>query len=90
MLDKCDKQIDSYESRVGTSLDHIAIDAEGRMSVGDLERALRLIKHAPDENAIEGIVKKLDVDSDSFVVLEDVLGLVKEEGLGKNVIHTQL
>lgn len=82
MLDKIDKQIASYDSRVGTSLDHITIDSQGRMSVDDLERALGLIKHAPDEEAIGGIVKKLDVDSDGLVVLEDVLGLVKEEGLG--------
>jgi len=83
MLDKIDKQIESYDSRVGTSLDHINIDAQGRMSVGDLERALGYIKHAPDAEAIDGIIKKLDVDNDGLVVLEDVVGLVKEEGLGE-------
>ncbi|KAG8863085.1 hypothetical protein FRB96_009265 [Tulasnella sp. 330] len=82
MLDKIDKQIASYDKRMGKSLDHINIDHEGRVTVGELERALKLIKHAPGDDVIEGIVKKLDVDSDGLVVLEDVLSLVKDEGLG--------
>ncbi|KAG8906052.1 hypothetical protein FRB99_007709 [Tulasnella sp. 403] len=82
MLDKIDKQIASYDSKVGLSLNHINVDSEGRLTVGDLERALKLIKHAPGDDLIAGIVKKLDVDSDGYVVLEDVLALVKDEGLG--------
>ncbi len=82
MLDKIDKQIDSYDSKVGSSLNHINVDSEGRLTVGDLERALKVIKHAPTDEIICGIVKKLDVDSDGHVVLNDVLDLIKEEGLG--------
>ncbi|KAG8935935.1 hypothetical protein FRC02_005410 [Tulasnella sp. 418] len=82
MLDKIDKQIEAYDSKVGTNLGHVAVDEQGRITIADLERALKLIKHAPGEDVIAGIVKKLDVDSDGLVVLEDVLGLMKEEGLG--------
>ena len=63
-------------------MDHINIDQEGRVAVCDLERALKLIKHAPEDDVVSGIVKKLDVDSDGFVPFADVLSLVNEEGLG--------
>ncbi|KIO34413.1 hypothetical protein M407DRAFT_16936 [Tulasnella calospora MUT 4182] len=82
MLDKIDKQIESYDSKVGVSLDHISVDSEGRLTVGDVERALKLIKHAPDDDAISGICKKLDIDDDGLVVLSDVMDLIKDEGLG--------
>ncbi|KAG8928946.1 hypothetical protein FRC01_005153 [Tulasnella sp. 417] len=82
MLDKIDKQIESYDSKVGVSLDHINVDQEGRLTVGDVERALKLIKHAPSDDQIAGICKKLDIDDDGLVVLNDVMDLVKDEGLG--------
>lgn len=82
MLDKIDKQIESYDSKVGVSLDHINVDSEGRLTVGDVERALKLIKHAPSDDQIAGICKKLDIDDDGLVVLSDVMDLVKDEGLG--------
>ena len=85
MLDKIDKQIASYDSKVGLSLDHIDIDKEGRITVGDLKRALKLNKHAPGDELCDGIVKKLDVDSDGLVPFGDVLALVKDEGLGASV-----
>lgn len=81
-MDKIDKQIESYDSKVGVSLDHINIDREGRLTVGDVERALKLIKHAPGDDAIAGICKKLDLDDDGLVVLNDVMDLIKDEGLG--------
>ncbi|KAG8957599.1 hypothetical protein FRC00_003752, partial [Tulasnella sp. 408] len=82
MLDKIDKQIESYDSKVGVSLDHIDVDNEGRLTVGDVERALKLIKHAPSDDQIAGICKKLDIDDDGLVVLSDVMDLIKDEGLG--------
>ncbi|KAJ3504671.1 hypothetical protein NLJ89_g7818 [Agrocybe chaxingu] len=53
-----------------------------RISVQDLEKALAVIKHKPDDEVGQAVVQKLDVDKDGFVELEHVLGLVKEEGLG--------
>ncbi|KAG9046188.1 hypothetical protein FS837_004900 [Tulasnella sp. UAMH 9824] len=82
MLDKIDKQIESYDSKVGVSLDHINVDSEGHLTVGDLERALKLIKHAPSDDQIAGICKKLDIDDDGLVPLSDVMDLIKDEGLG--------
>jgi LETM1 and EF-hand domain-containing protein 1 len=83
MLTKIDTQVSEYESRVGSSLQTISADAQGRISVQDLEKALAVIKHKPDDEVGQAVIHKLDVDKDGFVEIEHVLGLVKEEGLGK-------
>ncbi|KAJ7452507.1 LETM1-like protein-domain-containing protein [Mycena galericulata] len=82
MLTKIDKQLEEYDSRVGSSLQLISADAQGRISVQDLEKALAVIKHKPDDEVGQAVIQKLDVDKDGFVELEHVLGLVREEGLG--------
>ncbi|KAI0747640.1 LETM1-domain-containing protein [Daedaleopsis nitida] len=82
MLEKIDKQLDAYDSRVGSSLQMISCDPDGRISVEDLEKALAVIKHKPDEEVGHKVIEKLDVDKDGYVELEHVLGLVREEGLG--------
>lgn len=83
MLTKIDSQMSAYDERVGSSLQMISCDPQGRISVRDLERALSVIKHKPDDDVGQAVVRKLDVDKDGYVLLEHVLGLVKEEGLGK-------
>ncbi|KAJ7285927.1 LETM1-like protein-domain-containing protein [Mycena rebaudengoi] len=82
MLTKIDSQIQAYDARVGSSLQLISADAQGRISVQDLEKALAVIKHKPDDVVGQAVIQKLDVDKDGFVELEHVLGLVREEGLG--------
>lgn len=82
MLTKIDGQLQEYDSRVGSSLQMISADAQGRISVQDLEKALAVIKHKPDDEVGQAVIQKLDVDQDGFVELEHVLGLVREEGLG--------
>ncbi|KAI0713453.1 LETM1-domain-containing protein [Earliella scabrosa] len=82
MLEKIDKQLDAYDSRVGSSLQMISCTPDGRISVEDLEKALAVIKHRPDEEVGHKVIEKLDVDKDGYVELEHVLGLVREEGLG--------
>ncbi|KIJ44405.1 hypothetical protein M422DRAFT_779476 [Sphaerobolus stellatus SS14] len=82
MLTKIDGQMSAYDERVGSSLQMISCDHQGRISVSDLERALSVIKHRPDEEISQAIVRKLDVDQDGYVHLDHVLDLVKEEGLG--------
>ncbi|TFY52643.1 hypothetical protein EVJ58_g9902 [Rhodofomes roseus] len=82
MLTKIDAQLSDYDARVGSSLQMISCDPQGRISVEDLEKALAVIKHKPDEEVGHKVIEKLDVDKDGFVELEHVLGLVREEGLG--------
>jgi LETM1 and EF-hand domain-containing protein 1 len=82
MLEKIDAQLSDYDARVGSSLQLISCDGQGKIPVRDLEKALMMIKHKPEDEDLEGIVRKLDVDQDGYVVLEHVLELVREEGLG--------
>ncbi|EAU88591.2 MRS7 family protein [Coprinopsis cinerea okayama7 len=82
MLTKIDTQLQEYDDRVGSSLQLIKADAQGRISVQDLEKAFSVIKHKPDEEVGQAVIQKLDVDQDGYVELEHVLGLVREEGLG--------
>ncbi|KII88989.1 hypothetical protein PLICRDRAFT_109848 [Plicaturopsis crispa FD-325 SS-3] len=82
MLEKIDKQLEEYDSRVGSSLQMISADPQGRISVQDLEKALAVIKHKPDDEVGQAVIQKLDVDKDGFVELEHVIDLVREEGLG--------
>lgn len=83
MLTKVDSQLQEYDSRVGNSLQMFSADPQGRIPVKDLEKALAVIKHKPDDIVGQAVIQKLDVDKDGFVELEHVLGLVKEEGLGE-------
>jgi LETM1 and EF-hand domain-containing protein 1 len=82
MLTKIDGQLQEYDNRVGNSLQMIYTDAQGRVSVQDLRKALTVIKHKPDDEVVQNVIQKLDVDKDGFVELDHVVGLVKEEGLG--------
>ncbi|TFK46435.1 LETM1-domain-containing protein [Heliocybe sulcata] len=85
MLTRIDKQLQEYDARVGNSLQMISCDPQGRISVQDLEKALAVIKHKPDEDIGRSVVQKLDADKDGFVELEHVLGLVRQEGLGTEI-----
>jgi len=70
MIKKIDSQLEKYDERVGSSLNVIQSNAEGQISLEDLQKALRVIKHAPSEDVVESLGKKLDVDQDGFVVSE--------------------
>ncbi|KAL5490386.1 YLH47 [Sanghuangporus weigelae] len=82
MITKVEAQLSEYDAKVGNSLQMISCDPQGRISVEDLHKALKVIKHQPDEDVGHAVIQKLDVDKDGFVELEHVLGLVREEGLG--------
>src|SRR5882757_149040 len=84
MVTKLDKQLEEYDARVGSSLQLIACDATGRIPIRDLSKALSMIRHRPEEDVVAHVVDKLDVDHDGYVELEHVLGLAREEGLGKS------
>lgn len=83
MLEKIDLQLEEYDKDVGSRMHIIEASPSGKISVDDLEQALRLIKHRPEDEILEKIVDKLDVDNDGLVPLTDVLELAQQEsGLG--------
>jgi LETM1 and EF-hand domain-containing protein 1 len=68
MIKKIDAQLEKYDEKVGSSLNVIQTNAKGQISLADLKRAMGVIKHAPKEEDVEALGKKLDVDQDGFVV----------------------
>ena len=82
MINKIDSQLSDYDEKVGNQLNLIQVNQLGQISIHDLKQALRVIKHSPDEETINTIVHKLDVDKDGLVMLDDVVELAQEEGLG--------
>ncbi|PWN36316.1 LETM1-domain-containing protein [Meira miltonrushii] len=83
MLQKIDAQLEDYDRDVGSRMNIIEASPSGKISVDDLEQALRLIKHRPDDEILERLVDKLDIDNDGLVPLTDVVELArKESGLG--------
>ena len=68
MIKKIDAQLEKYDEKVGSSLNVISTNDKGQISLADLKRAMSAIKHAPPGEVIDGLGKKLDVDSDGFVV----------------------
>ena len=82
MLTKIDKQLEEYDARVGNSLQMISCDPQGRIPIRDVEKALNVIKHKPEEDVVKNVIEKLDADKDGFVELEHVLTLARDEGLG--------
>ncbi len=71
MIKKIDSQLETYDQRVGASFNTIQTNAQGQISLQDLKKAMGVIKHKPDDETIEKVVKKLDVDQDGFVVRDD-------------------
>ncbi|KAK0564223.1 LETM1 domain-containing protein ylh47 [Tilletia horrida] len=83
LFEKIDKQIEDYDRDVGSRMNLIQTSATGKISVDDLEQALRLIKHRPPDETLEKLVDKLDVDHDGLIPLDDVIELARQEtGLG--------
>ncbi|ODN84589.1 hypothetical protein, variant 1 [Cryptococcus amylolentus CBS 6039] len=96
MVKKIDAQLEKYDEKVGSSLNLIQTTPHGQIALVDLKKALKVIKHRPSDDMIDGLGKKLDVDSDGFVELDHVLELTQDHGLGilledeeaKNLINT--
>ncbi|CAH7685530.1 LETM1-like protein-domain-containing protein [Phakopsora pachyrhizi] len=82
IIQQIDQQLGEYDKQVGDRMHQINIGQDGKISVGDLKKALGAIKHSPSDEAIEVLIDKLDVDHDGFVPLDHVLSLAEEEGLG--------
>lgn len=83
MLQKIDAQLEDYDRDVGSRMNIIEASPSGKISVDDLEQALRLIKHRPEDEILERLVDKLDVDNDGLVPLADVVEIARQEsGLG--------
>lgn len=79
MLQRIDKQLEEFDKDVGGRMHLIEASSTGKISVDDLEQALRLIRHRPDDEMLQKLVDKLDVDLDGLVPLNDVLELAGQD-----------
>ncbi|KAJ3094610.1 hypothetical protein HDU97_007872 [Phlyctochytrium planicorne] len=85
MIKKIEKEMEKYDTEIGSKLNLIRPDEEGRLSISDLEEALRVIRDNPGDERIKKIVKRLDSDGDGAVSLAEIQAMVSEtekEGTG--------
>lgn len=60
-------------------------DEQGRLTIEDLEKVLKIIEVHPNDERIKQIVKQLDKDGDGLVALNEIIflaGKENEEGTG--------
>ncbi|KAF9108326.1 hypothetical protein BGX29_001603 [Mortierella sp. GBA35] len=87
MISNLDKELQAYESfNIQSNIQPVATNDQNELTVADVEAALRLIKHAPNDETIKLVVHKLDIDGDGLVLLDHIFELVdmieQEEGTG--------
>ncbi|RUS20608.1 putative mitochondrion organization and biogenesis-related protein [Endogone sp. FLAS-F59071] len=85
MLKRLDKELDLMEKEhSGSTFPRINATEAGQITTADLEEALRVIRHAPDNSQIKRVVKQLDADNDGLVFLNHIVDLAEQvpEGLG--------
>lgn len=81
MIGQIDEQLEAYDAEVSHKLEKFDCP-EGKISKDNLRTAFMQIRHRPDDETIDALIEKLDVDNDGFVPLEDVTSLAEVEGIG--------
>ncbi|KAF9568318.1 hypothetical protein EC968_002971 [Mortierella alpina] len=86
MISRLDQELEAFDAAVGNTLQMFKPNERGEVTVADLEAALKVIRHAPTEDNIKQIVKRLDADGDGLVLLDHIVQLAdwveQEEGQG--------
>ncbi|KAF9544007.1 hypothetical protein EC957_000276 [Mortierella hygrophila] len=86
MISKLDEELVVYESHSQEKFKPMETNDRNKLTVAEVEAALRIIKHTPDDETIRLIVQKLDVDSDGLIQLDHIYELAdlveQEEGTG--------
>ncbi|KAF9953870.1 hypothetical protein BGZ72_005091 [Mortierella alpina] len=86
MISKLDQELEAFEAAVGNTLQAFQTNERGEVTVADVEQALKVIRHAPAEENIKQIVRRLDIDGDGLVLLDHIVQLAEwveqEEGHG--------
>ncbi|KAJ3212718.1 hypothetical protein HDU67_003635 [Dinochytrium kinnereticum] len=87
MITKIEKELLKYDTEIGSRLNLIRPDEEGRLTLADLEDALRVIRDHPGNERIRKIVRRLDADGDGSVSMKEILEMVSEtEKVGTGVV----
>ncbi|KAJ3023420.1 hypothetical protein HKX48_003337 [Thoreauomyces humboldtii] len=86
MVDKIEAELAKIDEEIGSSLNLVRPDEQGKITIADLEEALKTIRDHPDDERIKRIVMKLDADGDGVVAMDEILALANEaekEGHGE-------
>ncbi|KAJ3152301.1 hypothetical protein HDU89_001521 [Geranomyces variabilis] len=86
MVDDIEAQLAKIDAEIGSSLNLVRPDEQGKITIQDLEEALKVIRDHPDDERIKRIVVKLDADGDGVVAMDEILLLANEaekEGHGE-------
>ncbi|TPX62897.1 hypothetical protein PhCBS80983_g00074 [Powellomyces hirtus] len=86
MVDKIEAELAKIDAEIGSSLNLVRPDEQGKITIADLEEALKVIRDHPDDERIKRIVVKLDADGDGVVAMDEILALAEEaeqEGHGE-------
>lgn len=82
-LDELIVEIEEYLNIMETERQRTAAEAfpselRDNVTTEQVETALKMIRHAPNEKRIKQIVKQLDADGDGKVFLKEIMDLNKE------------
>ncbi|CAO3572625.1 unnamed protein product [Mortierella alpina] len=86
IISRLDHELEAFDAAVGNTLQAFQTNERGEVTIADLEAALKVIRHAPAEENIKQIVRRLDVDDDGLILLDHIVQLAdwveQEEGHG--------
>lgn len=86
MISKLDEELHAYESYSQEKFKPMETNDRNELTVAEVEAALRIIKHTPDDGTIRLIVQKLDIDGNGLIQLDHIFELAdlveQEEGIG--------
>lgn len=86
MISKLDEELQAYESYSQEKFKPMETNDLNELTVAEVEDALRIIKHTPDDETIKLIIQKLDIDGNGLVQLDHIFQLAElveqEEGTG--------
>jgi LETM1 and EF-hand domain-containing protein 1 len=82
-LDDLIKEMEEYmnameSERTRNLSDSISSDVKADVTTEQLEAALKMMRHPPDDQRIRKIVKRLDADGDGRVFLQEIISLANE------------
>ncbi|KAG9066543.1 hypothetical protein KI688_012451 [Linnemannia hyalina] len=85
MISQLDEELQAYESPSHEKFKPIETNDRNELTVAEVEAALCIIKHTPDDETIRLTVQKLDIDGDGLIQLDhiyELADLVEQEGTG--------
>ncbi|KAF9927932.1 hypothetical protein FBU30_002770 [Linnemannia zychae] len=75
MISKLDHELQAFETCSHEKHKPVTTNDRNELTIAEVEAALRIIKHKPDDETIKRIVKKLDICGDGLIQLDSIFAL---------------